>query len=212
VAAAESPGAGVQALIDRLQGEGVEAGRAAAARIEDEARRRAERLLEDAERRAVALVGEARREADAEREAVKHSLQLAYRDTLLALQEALVRELAARLEAMVAAHMGTTDGLEAVVVETLREATSQLGRLEGARLEASTSDGSAGDALLARIAARCLADGVTLEAAHGTPGVRLQLRDGRVELDLSAGAVAGMILERLHPRLRGFFAAPTSAP
>lgn len=212
MAAAESAGAGVQALIDRLQGEGVEAGRQAAARLEDEARRRVEQMLADAERRSVDMVTEARREADAEREAVKHALQLAYRDTLLALQEALVRELAARLNALVADHLSGAGSLERVVTDTLREAAAQLGSLQGARLEVAAPDAAAAEALLARIATERIAEGVSLEAVRGGAAVRLLLREGRVELDLSAGTVADMILARLAPRLRSFFAAPTEAP
>lgn len=87
----------IEAFINRLHADGVEAGQEAAQRIVAEAEQRAAVLLGDAQDRANRLLEEARVEGERLRQRVDAELKLAARDTVLRLQDTLNRALRAVL-------------------------------------------------------------------------------------------------------------------
>ncbi len=87
----------IEAFVNKLQAEGVEAGQRAAEKIRAEAEQRAREMIEDASRRAEQIVADARAEADRVRARAETELRLAARDTLARLQEALSSALRAVL-------------------------------------------------------------------------------------------------------------------
>lgn len=141
---------GIEALIGRLHGEGVEAGRREAQRIQAEARETAEKIVAAARAQAESLQAEARRAAQAEREAMGHAFDLARRDALLALKEALCVQLAARLQRAVGEVIADPEQLRRILLAAVNGAD------EAVRREV--------DSLLATTAAAMLAEGVSLPA------------------------------------------------
>lgn len=79
----------IEAFVNTLQAEGVEAGQRAAEKIRAEAEERAQELIEQATRRAEQIVDEARSEADRIRARSETELRFAARDMLARLQETL---------------------------------------------------------------------------------------------------------------------------
>lgn len=90
-------GHSLEAFVQKLQTEGVEAGRAAADRILAEAEEKARRLIADADEQAGEIVERARAECETIRARAESELRLAVRDTVLRLQEALSRALQATI-------------------------------------------------------------------------------------------------------------------
>lgn len=80
----------IEAFVQKLQEEGVDAGRAEAARIVEEVKAQAEKIAADAEVQAERIRDQARGEAQRTIEQGQTELQLASRDVLLLLRETIV--------------------------------------------------------------------------------------------------------------------------
>ena len=87
----------IQDFVQKLQKEGVEAGRAEAAKLAEEAKARAEKTIADAKVQADRIVAQARKQAAELTEQGRNELQLAARDVLLRLRESILAVLEAVL-------------------------------------------------------------------------------------------------------------------
>ena len=92
---------GVEALIRRLQEEGVSRGQAAADKLLAAAQAQADSLLAQAEAEAQALREKARQEAETSRRASQEALQVAFRDTVLTLKNWLLQRFSGDVESHV---------------------------------------------------------------------------------------------------------------
>lgn len=175
---------GIEALIARLHGEGVESGRREAERLVAQARAAAAEILARAHAEADALRAQARAAAEAEREAVVHAFDLAKRDALLALKDELCVQLAGRLRRLVAREIADPDLLRQTV------------------LAAVGSDALPGDAerLLGEATRSLFEEGAGPDAARG--GVRFRLADGDVVVEVTDATLAQLLAEHLMPRFR----------
>lgn len=194
---------GVEELIERLRGEGVEAGRQEAARLLTEAQRRATQIVEDAERRANELMHDAREAAERERVATLESLRQAQRDALLAVKDELGRLFHERLRSLVHGQLRQPEVL-AQLIEAL--AAGAAGTAPVRKIIASSPDSidaAALQALLAGTARAMLEDGVALDTARvGEAGLRIGLGQDDVELHLTDEAISELLAEHLLPRFR----------
>lgn len=89
----------IESFVAKLQADGLEAGRKEADQIKQQARAEADRLVKEAKDEADRIVADARRESDGLLERGRTELQLACRDTILRLREALSRAVSAVLSA-----------------------------------------------------------------------------------------------------------------
>ncbi|MDY6912911.1 MAG: hypothetical protein SVT52_00400 [Planctomycetota bacterium] len=87
----------IESFVTKLQQEGVQAGRQAAEKIRSEAQAQAEEIVSQAEKKAEKLLTDAQQEAENTLARGKTALELASRDTVLHLREALSRAINAVL-------------------------------------------------------------------------------------------------------------------
>jgi V/A-type H+-transporting ATPase subunit E len=200
MADAQSPiASGVQELVARLRGEGVDAGRQEAARILEEARRRAAEILDNANREAAETVGIARATAQAELRAMREALRLAQRDTVLALKEELSALLRDQLHGAVRAQLSEPGGLRAAL-------TAVLGALPSAgsapaELLLGAQSGPALQGALSQLLEQLLERGVVLRGgAPQAAGVRLRLNGEGIELDFTDESLTELLSARLMAR------------
>jgi V/A-type H+-transporting ATPase subunit E len=175
---------GIEELIARLHGEGVESGRREADRILDEARAAAKEIVARARAEADALKEEARGAAAAEREAARHALVLAHRDAVLTLKEDLCIHLAGRLRRLVAREVADPEVLR-------RALLAALGKGENVHDQDL-------DRVLAEATKSLLTDGDGFRFPVG--GVCIRLRGEDVGVDVSDEALAELLATHLMPR------------
>lgn len=210
---------GVDGLISRLRDEGVDAGRREAERLVREAQAHAREILEKAEASAKAQVAAAAAEAEALRRAGKEALAIAARDAVLDLKDRLCRRFADEVAKTVSGAMrdeellrqmilavagrarteGGVDRSGETVIELPRHAVGldELRRNPEEMVEGSLTHFAAASA------AAMLREGVSLSRAEDeVGGIRVQLLDRGVSIDLSDAAVAGILLAHLQPRFR----------
>lgn len=211
--------AGVEALLDRLQAEGVRAGEAAAAKLIADAEARARTIRETAEREADAMIEAARKEASNLERGGKEALKVAMRDTVLDLKQALASRFKGEIGRLVTKHLRDETLLRQLILEIAGK-TAQDADLAGAeKLEVllpddvigldelrrdptALRDGKLGHFVLGS-AGELLREGVTLgRTSDGAVGIQVRLEDQDIVLDLTDKAVADVILQHLQPRFR----------
>lgn len=211
--------AGVDALITRLRDEGVARGREEAARLEREAQQRAAGIEREAQAEAERLLTEARREAAALRTAGEDALRLAMRDTVLELKAALTREVNEKARRLISTELQREEFLQQLILEVARQGRDETGIRPDDAMEVvlprqlvsieelrrnplELREGSLSHFVLA-VASEVLGDGVRFTVAEdGASGIRIRLEDKHVEMDLTDGKVADVILAHLQPRFR----------
>lgn len=105
----------IKSFIDKLQAEGVEAGKSAAEKIQSEAEQRARQIIDDAEKRAEKIIADAKSQAESFRLRVKTEINLAARDAALQLQDRLNQALDAILAIKVQNQLEDTEFLKTLI-------------------------------------------------------------------------------------------------
>lgn len=210
---------GVDALIAKLRDEGVSAGRSEAEAIVADAKAEAEKILSKARAEADQHLGAARKEADAYRQAGEEALKTAMRDAVLEMKAGMMQKFSADVKRLVSHDMHDPEVLKSMIlaiagrvregaglseddaidvilpadvigIEELRQKPEELGkgRVTGFVL------GLTGD---------MLREGVAFYGSDEMgPGLRVEVKDKDIVLDVSEEAVADILLQHLQPRFR----------
>lgn len=203
---------GVQELITRIRDQGVQAGKEQADELVAKARREAARLVEDAEAECAALRAKTSADLEAEKAAALEALKLAARDTELELQAAVVRQFEQKVNRLVSEVTRDGEFLETLVLVLAGRSADEYIKNKDIKLLASkvafgTGDEpevkeGAGTAALT-IASEMLREGVELVPAEDIDGgVRVQVVEDNLEIDLTSNAVSRLLLRNLLPRFR----------
>ncbi len=210
---------GVETLLARLREEGVEAGRAEAARIVEAAERQARDILASAEADAIATRETARAEAERHRRAGEEALRVAVRDAVLQLKQELSDRFAGRIAGAISAAAEDPKMLERMILEVVGRARAEGGVDAAARVDVLLPRAAVGledlrrrpeelregtlSHFVAAVAGALLREGVSFgRAEDGAGGLRVELREEAVVVDLSDRAIAEVILRHLQPRFR----------
>ena len=208
---------GVEALIDRLRNEGVVSGRTQAEQIVKEAQDQADSIVKQARKQADQIVSQAREEVENLERAGKESLEVAFRDTNLALKTQLTQRFTGEVRRLIGAETKKPELLQKLILEvagSVKEEVAEAGQVEVllprkvAGLEELSRDPQELEQgvltqFVRLISQDQLREGVIFGVAKDNrSGLRLRLVDQEVVLDLSDSAIADAILEHLQPRFR----------
>lgn len=218
-AAGHPTASGVEALLERLQAEGVKAGEAAAERLIREAEAKAREIREQAEKDATAMVEAARKEATNLERGGKEALRVAMRDAVLELKQALADRFKGEVARLVTQQMRDEDLVRQMVLEVAGRAAREAGVAEAEAVEVllpadvvgledlrrdptDLTEGELGRFVLGSVH-ELLREGITLGRIDaGAAGIQVRLHDRDIVLDLTEEAVAAVILAHLQPRFR----------
>lgn len=208
---------GVDALIARLRDEGVNSGRSEAEMVVKSAQVRAEAIIEQAQAQADQIVRNAREESENLQQSAQRALEVAFRDTTLALKTQLSQQFTGEVQRLVSDQTQKPELLEKLILEVVGQVretafeaqqvevllpTKVMGLEELSRNPAELEQG-----ILTRfvklVSQDLLREGVNFGIDKDNQGgLRLRLVDQKVVLDLSDRAIANAILEHLQPRFR----------
>ena len=208
---------GIEELIARLRDEGVQNGQSEAAQIVSDAQIKAEATIRQAQEQAKQIVNKAREEADNLKRAGQQALELAFRDTVLALRGQLMQRFTGEVRRLVGGEQQKRELLEKMILEIagrVREEVTQsqevevlLPRQVAGLAELSRNPEELEQGVLTQFV-RLTVQGMIREgvsfgvAKDNQGGLRIRLVDKEVILDLTDRAVADAILEHLQPRFR----------
>ncbi len=210
---------GVEALIERLRNEGVTAGKKQAEAIIAEARQKAAEINERANSEAESILNKARKEAEAFKSAGEDALKLAARDAHLKLRETIMQRFSEEVNRLVGRAMEPGEFMEKLVLQVVGRVSEQAKLNEQAGFIIELPEDVIGIEDLRRnpeeleqgtlahfvlsIMATLLRQGIELQPSNEFDrGIKIYLKDGQVEVDLTDQAVAAVLLEHLQPRFR----------
>lgn len=214
---------GVQQLIDKLRQEGIDAGQEQAELILVDARKRAEEIIADAKEQAETTVKAAQEQAKGEIQAVRDALQLAYRDSMLALKENITEDFARRVKQLITAQMKDEAFLKQLILSVAEQSKprdmdykpieillpsdlTDRGGPPGSNAGQPQNHTPENDSLTQFVTALTteqFREGVTFKASElHDGGIRVRIVEDDVELNLSDEAVSDLLLEYLLPRYR----------
>lgn len=208
---------GVEELIARLRDQGVSAGRSQAERLVADARAEAQRTIEQARAQADQIVQQARSEAETLQSSGRQALELALRDTVLALKSQLMERFRGEVRQLVGEEQQKQELLERMILEVVGRVRQEADRSEHTEVilprhiagleELSQNPEELEHGVLTRfvqlVSRGLLREGVSFGVASDQlAGLRLRLVDRDVVLDLTDQAVAEAILQHLQPRFR----------
>lgn len=210
---------GVENLINHLRQDGVERGEAEATRIIADAHKKAEKELADARKKADAYFEKKEAEIEALRSAAEEDIRSIYRDSLLKMKEYLSEQFTKKIQRLVSDTVLDQDVLTQMVLEVTHKQSLKTKGKKGKDLgilfpnhvvglnalrqdpELLTKDHVGG--LVTAATADLLKDGVTFMASEKfKSGIKVQLIDEKIELDISDQALTAMFMEHLQPRFR----------
>jgi len=207
-----SQGSGVQDLISRIRDQGVSAGQEEADRLLQEAREQAARIVHEAREEAETLKQTTDAQINADREAALEALKLAARDAGLELQGAVLQAFERQVQRLVSDTMMDTDFLKQLILVLAGHSVDEFVKDKDVRIFASNLLlGDDSDSELKERAERAtlalssdmLREGIELVPAQNVEGgVRVQVVDENLEIDLTSDAVSRLLLVHLLPRFR----------
>lgn len=206
---------GVEELIGRLREQGVEEGKAQADALMEQTRLKAEQRLDDARREADSLVRQAREEAEQTQRAGEEAVRLAVRDAMLRLKSEMVDQFADRVRRLVTRELQDGAFLKQLILEVGGRSAPSPGHsakfllpedavgLEQLRRDPEEVKAGNLSHFVASITKEMLRDGLEIGSRDDTSaGIRIQLLDENVEIELTDEAIAELLLRHLVPRFR----------
>jgi len=194
----------IEAFVETLKTEGVDAGKQAAKKIEAEAQAEADQIIAQAEAKADQIIAQAETEAEKVKSRMNSSLELATRDALLALKEKLSRLITALLDREVGKALSNEDTLASVLQEVIpayAKADAQASvsadivvpeALKGKLIESTLKD------LVKALKNQGIQAEVKASLAHA--GFEYKIEGTTVEV--SADSVTSLLADMIDPELR----------
>lgn len=212
---------GVDTLINELKNKGVSAGQDQAKKIVADAQERAKFLINQAELEAQEIVRNAKISVAQEKAAAEEAIRLAARDLILDMKSTLQHRLTHDIQAVVSNHLQSHEFVEKFVLALAGKVRNEmkLDELESFLIELPAT---AEEKEPVRIAEKFAADGVGQWVSkaladmiregvefgtHSGKGIRIQLQQGVIEVDLTEEALTNLLLDRLQPRFRALLDA-----
>ncbi|MCG8313535.1 MAG: hypothetical protein MI976_09990 [Pseudomonadales bacterium] len=202
---------GVQALIDRLQADGINAGQERGERIIADAEKRAEWLLKQAREEADSIREKAKKDADFIQTSGREALAMAIRDSQLYLKNYLTGAFAAEINQLVADALKQDDLLEKMILEIAGKARPNdnavrilLSSDTDPRIDKLDSDVTAAlKRFVSFHAKEMLERGVDIEISENPAAcIRIFMTEANAEVELSANSVSQLILQTIQPRFK----------
>jgi V/A-type H+-transporting ATPase subunit E len=214
---------GVQELIDLIRSEGVAKGRNEGEVLVASAREQAARILDDANKEAERICSGARAEAQRLQSSAQDALRLASRDAVLALNEAIRTDFFAKVRRLVSHTMQDRSFLERLILEVARRAMpddagkvevllpNNVVTFEELKKNPQDLDQNSLSRFVLELSAEVLREGLTfVPAEDDRPGLRVQLKEQEVEIELTDEAVSDLLMEHLAPRFRALMERPAT--
>ena len=194
----------IEAFVETLKSEGVDAGKKAAEKIEAEAQAQADQIVTQARAQADAIIADANAESKKVQSRMDSSLELATRDALLALKE----KLSQLLNALLAREVGNALGAEDTLASVLREVIPAYARTDTkapASAEISVPENLKGKLLestLKELVKTLKNQGIQAEVKSSLAQAGFEYKIEGSTVEVSTDSVTALLAEMIDPELR----------
>lgn len=223
---AEKISSGIDELVEKLKNDGIQAGQQQALDIIAEAEKRADLIERQAQEKADAMLKESHERIEREEQAAKDALQLAFRDMVLGMKNAMLERLSSDFSREVKQQAAAVPVLEKMILEAVRQISTEVRVPESNNTDGSAgtevevlvpqqlmqlddiranpdkaSDGPLAD-LSSHLAGQMFSQGIRFAAGDQDAGIQMKLQNGEMLVDVSDKAIADLLLKYLQPRFR----------
>jgi V/A-type H+-transporting ATPase subunit E len=208
--------AGVDTLIDRLRDEGIEKGRSQAQALVTTAQKQASDIIATAQREAESILVKAKEETGKLKAAGENAIGLAMRDTVLSLEDQLVKEFRNKLTRLIKGLLADPAFLQRLILEVASTAApastgkqvelllpAELVSLED--LQRKPEQAAPGTLMhfVLSLGGGMLREGISFGVADdGEAGIQIRLVDDDVRIDLTDSTISALLLKHMLPRFR----------
>jgi V/A-type H+/Na+-transporting ATPase subunit E len=206
--------AGVELLIARLRDEGIAQGRSQAQALVTAAQQQAADIVAAAKREADAIAVRASEEARKLKAAGEDAIRLAMRDTMLSLEGDLINRFQNMLSGLVKGVLEDPAFLQRLILEVAGKAAPSAERaelllpaeivsLEDLRRKPEEAKPGTLTRFVLSLGGGMLREGLSFGVADDLQaGIRIQLVDENMQIDLTESAVSQLLLRHMLPRFR----------
>ena len=194
----------IEAFVETLKSEGVDAGKKAAQKIETEAQAQADQIVTQAKAQADVIISDAEVEAKKIKSRMDSSLELATRDALLALKEKLSQLLTALLAREVEAALSTEDTLASVLREVIPAyaKTDSKASVPADIVVPETLKGKLLESTLKELVKTLKNKGIQAEVKNSLAQAGFEYRIEGSTVEVSTDSVTALLAEMIDPELR----------
>ena len=194
----------IESFVAKLQAEGVEAGKAAAQKLLSEAKQQAEKIIRDAEADRDKTLLDAKADAESLFARSKTELELAARDVILRLKEALDRALRAVLFAESKAKLSDSDFLSSTLHDLiLLYAKADIERTGRMKIDVSPEmQGKLADWAVREMTKKAEAAGMSIDLKGSLAGAGFEYNVSGATVEVTPDSVVELISELVSSNLR----------
>lgn len=201
---------GVQALIDRLKNQGIEAGQRQSQQLIQEAQAKARKIVAEAQAEAQRLRVEARETAEREKAVGQEALRLAARDVLISLKNQIAGLFSEVLGRQVSTQFDREEFLQTLLLAVCQRETQAISPdqtltvlLSENRTDAPPSSESPVANWILSLCQDGLRDGIEFASSDDQfNGFKVRVEEEQILIDLTDQAVAKLLEQYLLPRFR----------
>lgn len=208
--------AGVEGLIGRLRDQGIEQGRSQAEALVTAAQQQAADIVTTAKQEAEKVLITAKQGAGKLKAAGEEAIRLAMRDTVLSMENDLMKEFLSRLRRMVKGVLVDPAFLQRLILEMARRAAPapsagpvelllpvEIVSLDDLRRKPEEAKPGTLMHFVLSMGGGMLREGMSFGVADdGEAGIRVRLVDEDVQIDMTEGAISQLLLRHMLPRFR----------
>jgi V/A-type H+/Na+-transporting ATPase subunit E len=208
--------AGVDNLIQRLRDDGIEQGRSQAEALVTAAQKQASDIVAAAQQEAESILAKAKEEAGKLKAAGESAIGLAMRDTILSLEDELVKEFRNRLVHLIKGLLADPAFLQRLILEVASKAVpastgkraelllpAEIVSLEDLRRKPEQATPGTLMHFVLSLGGGMLREGMSFGVADDSEaGIRVRLVDDDVRIDLTESAISELLLRHMLPRFR----------
>lgn len=212
---------GVEALIDQLKMDGVNAGRQEADSILQSARDEANSILNQARQEAKQLMDQAGERINREKQAALDALQLAARNMRLELRQGLIDRFKEEVRRVIHKELTNQDTIRQLILVLAVHTAEQLHQFKNEKIEIylpvsvlefdqirnnpKILEGDPLKQLVQGITSQLLREGVHMNInseEEAEPGIKVRIVDKDIEFDMGEDAITSLLMKHLQPRFR----------
>lgn len=210
---------GVEALISQLHTQGVQAGKAEAQKLIEEAKLGAQEIISAAKREAELLLSQAMTKIQNEQKATYDALRIAARDMQLEIRQNLINRFKSEVSRLVHQEMAEKDLLRQFILMIAAKSAEEIQQyraehitlelptdafeLEKLRQNPSQLEKDSLKPLIYQITKEMIKEGfsfVVSEEEKPLVGIKARLNNEKIEIDLSEQAISTLLLKHMEPR------------
>jgi V/A-type H+-transporting ATPase subunit E len=194
----------IETFVARLQADGVRAGRAEAEEIVAKARRQAEEIVSQAERTASEIVSDARRQAEQNLERSRGELDLAARDAVLKLRQAIEDVVESILARGAADQLGDSDFLAELLHDlVMLYARSDIDRSQNIEINVSPeAQAKLAEWAISRIVRKAEEAGTSVDLKGALSSAGFEYTVSGATIEVTPESVVEVLSELVGPRLK----------